>query len=274
MKVVKALFAFYINASIHVAFAVTALVGVTHLSFKLELNWIFYAFIFFGTITGYNFVKYAKVAGLHHRSLASSLKTIQVFSGVCAVALFLVTLQLPLKVLLYTAGLGILTFFYAVPLLFGYNLRSLGGLKIVVVAIVWAGLTVIIPLVYAERTVDIEISLLLVQRFIFVLVWILPFEIRDVSYDKLSLGTMPQRLGVNRTKVIGLVLIVLALGCEYYMNNDEVWKISAVFLTAIISGIAMLKSKTTQGNYFASFWVEGIPVLWYLLAYLFIQFSF
>ncbi len=274
MKFFRAVFAFYINSSIHVAFAVTALVGLTQLYLDLPLGWQFYAFIFLGTITGYNFVKYAKVAGLHHRSLAASLKAIQVFSALCALALIVVAFMLPIEVLIYTAGFGVLTFFYAVPFIKGDNLRSLGGVKIFIVALVWAGVTVIVPVVAEQKALTLQIGLVFIQRYILVMVWVLPFEIRDVGYDRLSLGTIPQRLGINRTKAVGIVLLSVALLCEFYMTSNQVWKISAVLIMCVLTGALLLKSKKSQRVFYASFWVESIPIWWYLLAYFFIYLSF
>ena len=87
MKHLKGLFDFYINSSIHVAFAVLSLVFVTEKELELSLDFNFNSFIFLGTITGYNFVKYASVAGLHHRNLTKRLKVIQLFSFVCILIL-------------------------------------------------------------------------------------------------------------------------------------------------------------------------------------------
>ena len=80
MKFFKLFFNFYINASIHVAIAVYTFVRVTEQYFELDYQEYFNYFIFFATITGYNFVKYAGVAKLHHRSLTEDLKIIQIFS--------------------------------------------------------------------------------------------------------------------------------------------------------------------------------------------------
>lgn len=273
MKLLRALLSFYINSSIHVAFAVMALVGLTHLYLNLSFGWLFYAFIFLGTITGYNFVKYAKVAGLHHRSLAKGLKAIQVFSTMCAVGLVVVAIQLPLEVILYSAGFGVLTFFYAVPFIAGNNLRSVGGIKVFVVAAVWAGVSVVVPIIAAQEVISDQVGLLFFQRFLLVVVWMLPFEIRDVGYDNLSLGTMPQRLGVNRTKAVGIVLLCIAVFCEFYLNDGAIWKISATSIMCILSGGLLLKATNSQGNLYASFWVESIPIWWFLTAYFFIHFG-
>ena len=100
MKFLKQLFDFYINASIHVALAVYALVRITELYFNLSYNESLDYFIFYGTISGYNFIKYAGVAKLHHRSLTNQLKSIQVFSLFCFLAMCYYAWQLPLKTLI------------------------------------------------------------------------------------------------------------------------------------------------------------------------------
>jgi len=273
MKVLKAVFTFYINASIHVATAVTALVGLTDLYLQLSLKSVFYAFVFLGTITAYNFVKYAKVAGLHHRSLTRRLKAIQIFSALCGIALVILSIKLPLKVILYTLGLGLYTFLYAVPIIAGYNLRSLGGVKAFVVAFVWTGMTVIVPVIASETFFSSTIVILCIQRFLLVIIWLLPFEIRDVKYDNLSLGTLPQRLGLNRTKALGVLLLVIVMFLEIELSSHQLWKISAVIITLLVSGVLLVRSKKKQSAYYASFWVESIPIFWFLLLYFFFHFS-
>src|SRR5690606_15236470 len=87
MRVLKNIFDFYINSSIHVAIGVVSLAVVTCLHFGFPLEVELLSFIFFGTISGYNFVKYARIARLHHRSLARNLRWIQIFSFFCLIAL-------------------------------------------------------------------------------------------------------------------------------------------------------------------------------------------
>ena len=61
MKSLSFLFNIYINSSIHVAFAVCSLVGITCLEYDINIAINLLGFVFFGTVTGYNFVKYATV---------------------------------------------------------------------------------------------------------------------------------------------------------------------------------------------------------------------
>ena len=80
MQLLSSVFRFYISASIHVAFAVLALVGISWIEYDLQIPNALWFFVFFGTITGYNFVKYANIAGLGHRELKDSRRSIQIFS--------------------------------------------------------------------------------------------------------------------------------------------------------------------------------------------------
>ena len=117
MRILKHVLDFYINSSIHVALSVYALTWLTLLEFGISYDEHVLYFNFFGTITGYNFVKYFGLAKFHHRSLANWLKVIQLFSLVCFVALCYYAFQLEPKTWLYIVILGAITFFYAIPFL-------------------------------------------------------------------------------------------------------------------------------------------------------------
>ena len=78
MKVLQQLFNFYLNASVHVALAVYALTYITLIAFEITYHEAVLYFVFYATITGYNFVKYFGLAKFHHRSLAAWLKAIQI----------------------------------------------------------------------------------------------------------------------------------------------------------------------------------------------------
>lgn len=272
MKLGKKILAFYINSSIHVALAVCALMAITTLEFSLSLPLEFWAFIFFGTITGYNFVKYAEVAGLHHRSLANSLKTIQVFSFISFGVLVYCCFLLSIETLLVTGILGLLTFLYAVPLLFRKNLRTLGGIKIFVVAVVWAGVSVVLPTIAAETNMTTDSWLTFAQKFFFVLVITLPFEIRDLPYDAAALKTLPQRLGIKKAKALGISFLCITIVLEGFKTVIANTHFLSLILICFLAGAVLLMSKKKQSTYFASLWVESIPIVWFLTMLLFRQF--
>ncbi|HET7360839.1 MAG TPA: hypothetical protein VFI78_02795, partial [Salinimicrobium sp.] len=176
MNFFKSVFDFYISSSIHVGIEVSCFVLITCFGFDVEVDKNFLAFVFFGTITGYNFIKYAGIAQLHHLSLTKNLKLIQVFSFFCFLALVYFAVKLPFETLLITALFGLFTVFYAVPLPKNKNLRSFAGLKIFVITLVVAGFTVIVPLVHHKITLDVDAIITFVQRMAFIVAVIIPFE--------------------------------------------------------------------------------------------------
>ncbi|MCP9201576.1 hypothetical protein MKO06_16820 [Gramella sp. GC03-9] len=271
MNYLRNAFELYINSSIHVSLAVIAFTIITFLNFDIPIDADLCLFIFFASITGYNFVKYAGIAKLHHSSLAGNLRIIQIFSFLCFIALAYYCFQQKAEVIIASGILGLFTLLYAVPFLGpNKNLRSLSGLKIFVIAVVWAGTTVLLPLINEGKVFDLEIIIDFLQRLVFVIVLTLPFEIRDLKYDSGSLETIPQRLGIRSTKIFGSILILLIIGVEIFQNSFQQQDFMAMFICLLLSGWFLWRSKINQGKYDASFWVESLPVL-YLGIYLILR---
>ena len=263
--VIKKIVDFYLNASIHVALAVYALVRITEFYFQLPYNQNLNYFLFFGTITGYNFVKYAGVAKLHHKSLTNNLKVIQIFSFFCFLAMCFFGYKIQKETFFYMLPFVALTILYAVPFLSGLekNLRQISYLKIIVVAVVWSAFTVLIPLVESNRTFNSNLVLILIQRFLIVIVLILPFDIRDVKYDAISLQTIPKKVGVEKTKRLGLILLVFSLFIEYLIDVEVNVK-NPFMLFFFLTVILLMRSKINQPKYYSSLFVESLPIIWWL----------
>jgi len=269
MGLLKRLLNFYIDSSIHVALSVSALVIVTCYLYESVPTIYFISFVFLATVTGYNFVKYAAIAGLHHRRLTKSLKSIQVFSLLCFVLLLFFAFRLSFSTLLFSAAFALLTLFYAIPVFRNRNLRNFSGLKIFIVALVWAGVTVIVPLIDAGIEIENTHFLTFLQRFLFVIVLILPFDIRDVDYDSLALGTIVQKIGVLKTKILGAVLMLIWFLLEFFKPEKNLEYLISFAFAGIILISFLFFAKRNQNKYYASFWVEAVPIMWlavYILA--------
>lgn len=246
------------------ALAVVSLSLISFLEFNIEIDKNLLFFIFFGSITSYNFVKYASIAKLHHASLARNLKLIQIFSFFCFLALLYFAFKQELKMLWISAILGVFTLLYAIPLGKNrQNLRNIGGIKIFIIAVVWAGVTVILPLV--EQVPLQEISLTFFQRFFFVIAITLPFEIRDLKFDSGNLNTIPQQIGIANTKKIGYILLGIMLFLEFLKSYFSVINLIALIFTLMVSAYFIKAARIDQGGYYSAFWVEGIPVFWLLV---------
>ncbi len=95
-----------------------------------------------------------------------------------------------------------------------------------------------------------------------VVVLTLPFEIRDLIYDSDSLKTIPQRIGVRKTRIFGVVLSILICVIEIFQRQFRGYSLLALFLVCVIIGIFLLGSRERQSKYYASFWVESTPIMY------------
>jgi len=161
------------------------------------------------------------------------------------------------------------TFLYAMPILpekifldNQKNLRSIGGLKIYVIAIVWTGVTVFLPLLNNQFEVADDVIITAIQRFLFVLVLMLPFEIRDLNYDSLKLATIPQKIGVKLTKFIGLLLLIVCYFLNYFKDDISPSVLVSSLIISLITLLFLVGAKQNQNNYYSAFWVERIPLIW------------
>lgn len=272
MRFLKRVLDFYINSSIHVALAVVCLTLITFSKFNILIDDNLLWFVFFATITGYNFVKYFGIAKFHHRRLASWLKAIQIFSFFCFLALGYFTFKLPQKTILYLSLFGIVTFFYAIPFLpkrffidTKQNLRSIGGLKVYVIAFVWTGVTVFLPFFNAGKAIIFDVYVEAIQRFILVIVLMLPFEIRDLRFDSVKLSTIPQQIGVKRTKILGIILSVSFFIVEFLKDFITEKLLFSLFLIMTLLIVLVVFSRRNQSIYYSAFLVESVPIIWYAI---------
>ncbi|SDQ47618.1 hypothetical protein [Flagellimonas zhangzhouensis] len=266
MRTLKAFFDFYLDASIHVAFSVLAMAGVTfHLlgSFS-DLNLL--GFIFFSVIVCYNFIKYGVEAYKYIIVSNAYHKVIQIFSFISFVFALYFLIQLKQEIWIATFILGILSALYAVPLLpRAKNLRNLAGLKVYIVAFVWAGFTVLLPVIDTESPLNWDFWVSFLQRFLLVLVLIIPFEIRDMQWDDKGLRTLPQVLGVPNTQKLGVGLTVLFFLLTFL--KDEVHLLEVEFRLVLCVALiwVLLAKRKLYTKYFVPFWVEAIPIFWFCL---------
>lgn len=255
----------YLHSSIHVALACTSLVYITGLTLAITIDYTLLAFVFTMTVTGYNFVLYAGIAKWHHQSLLPNLKLIQLFSLISFLAMLYFLWQLPAALWGWIIFTGVLTLFYAVPVLpNGKNLRNTAGVKIGIIALVWAVTTVIFPIVNSNVSYDTTVLFLFLQRLLFVFVLILPFEIRDLTNDDISLGTIPQRVGIKNTKIVGILLLIIVAVLEFFIQQTTGIR-EASYIIFGLTGLLLYFSNPHRSRYYTAFWVEAIPIVWLIV---------
>ncbi len=263
---IKKIFDFYLDASIHVALAIFSLVHVTALTLNITVQIELYFFIFFGSVGCYNFVKFGVEAEKYILVVNTYQKNIQFFSFGCLLVAGYQLFFLSERVFVWLFILAAVTGLYALPVLPRHkNFRSFSGLKILIVAAVWAGATVLLPAISVLDEISWNVKIETIQRFLFVLILLVPFEIRDLKYDSAALKTLPQRVGVNGTKMIGYGWTILFYAITFLKTDLNLVHIAVKTILFIVLLLMLLKTGTSQKKYFSSFWVEAIPLFWWLL---------
>ncbi len=285
MKRLNKIVEFCVSSSIWVAISVASLVGVTYRNLELPMHYYLLLFVFFGTIFGYNFIKHfekVQMKGLRlkkstfdynyfvkeFQKLKSKEKTIFIISCISFLMSFFFLFKLKSETILLLIIPVLLTFCYAVSL--GYKtLRNISGIKIYVVAFVWAFVSVLLPIIESEIVLSTDVWIMTFQRFVFVVVLILPFEIRDLSIDEEILRTLPQNIGVRNTKLYGLLLLMLFYFLGFFKDELLEVNLTVMPLVFLITLLFLVLAKEKQSKYYSSFFVEGIPILWVILLMIF-----
>lgn len=270
MKNLKPVLDFYIESSIHVALAIYSLIRITFHELDLPYDEAVAYFSFYGTIVGYNFIKYDELARVKKVKLTIMFKAIIGLSFLS----FLATVYYFFQLQTITKGIGIasllLTILYTLPFIPNKpNMRNWAGIKIYLVALAWVLVTVFLPVINSELEIDLWVVLKSLQRFILVFVLMLIFEIIDLKEDAEYLRTIPQKIGVKTTKKLTYLLLIVFVLLEFFKpvftNKDFV----IVALVAICIAAFTFFATTQKSKYYTSFWVESVPFFWLLLLLVF-----
>ncbi|MEL6863810.1 MAG: hypothetical protein AAFP19_05290 [Bacteroidota bacterium] len=163
---------------------------------------------------------------------------------------------------------GIVSLAYVIPFLKGpkKRLRDLDDIKIFLVAIVWAWITALLPiLAYAPELPYLMIGLLMLERACFVFAITLPFDIRDLKVDAFSaVRTIPARIGIRQTHLLAGLLLVMAglfaLG-NYYAGLYRLVHLLAIALSLLSTYLLIYYSTPERHDYYYSGLMDGTMFL-------------
>lgn len=264
-------FSTYIKSSLHVALAVSCFSLITVFEFDLQISATLLYFTFCSTVVAYNFTKYLSLLDRRHLTMNPRLKVIAAVTLLSFACTIISTFYLNKTTLAVAAIPALLTAAYALPLFrSGTNLRQLYGAKLFIIGIVWALVTTGLPFAAHQGELP-ALSLLLsegFQRLLFVMVLTLPFDIRDIQTDTEQLGTIPQIFGIRITKTIGLLALTVVLLIEIAQTNSFHTDFAVFLFMTGSTALLIHKSMTVRAPWFASFWVEGVPILWAFVLFL------
>jgi hypothetical protein len=221
-------------------------------------------FAFFGTLMGYNFVKY-EVYFRNNLPLRKQLKVILMLTAFSMLAsayfFFLLKFKTQLATLLFFG----LTILYTVPVFSTKkNMRNWSGIKIYIVAFCWAGVTTLLPMLNFGIESYQDIFIKFCQRFLLIIVLVLIFEIIDSKDDDPNLFTVPQKIGIAKTKSLGFLLLIPFYLLEFFKTNVENNQLIVNFILVFVTGGFLFFANENRSRYYTTFWVESIPIFWWL----------
>lgn len=166
----------------------------------------------------------------------------------------------------------LLSALYVLPVFGGARLRDLSYLKVFVLALVWAWLTVIVPAVEVPLSVSLKVGLLAGERFFFIFANGLTFDIRDVGIDRrAAVRTLPGKIGMVGSKWLAYAALVLMASCSAVAYYLHIYPLS-VLLAVIFSGLGMALlvygARPERSDYYFTGWVDGIMILQFCLFYI------
>ena len=257
---------FWVYTHFHLASSALVLYILYAALFGKAIDWLYAIFLFLAVLTYYIFIRL-----LHRFSLHPALAQ---------------WYQKKTKLLLF---LGLIVFIWATGMFFQFDnisrikiiittliaflyhsdirtsslltLRNKGIAKIFLISFVWAMMIVGIPLCNGKNL--IQEGLIFIHAFVFVLIWTIPFDIRDLSLDEGSLKTLPV---IFKEKTFRYVLPIIGI---YFLLNViilifeyvPVFPVIVFAFGGILLTAAIYFAKYFADNYFyTAFWVEGIPI--------------
>jgi len=268
MQFFKKLFAFYVESNLHVSIAGASFTAVSLLYLEGKIEGLYPLFVFFSTLLGYHFIRIVDKYEYGEESIGNFLSELSIEIISLLVISFFGILYVGSRIgmsqmwILIPAVLT--TFFYAVPILKykgqKVTLRTYPRLKLLSIAFTWSIVTVLFPL--QEYLGEKVLWLLALQRFLLILVLVIPFDIRDLKVDALSLQTLPQQIGIKRTKAFAAFFLLLFIGISFIRISNAVHLVIIDACIALISFYFLFRANINQSKYFASFWVEAVPIFW------------
>jgi len=190
---------------------------------------------------------------------------IWVYAGLGAIGAAYSFFQLERLTQLMLFAPTLLSLGYVIPI-FGKKrrLRDFNRIKIFLVAIVWAWVTVVLPAIELGFEYHVGILRLLLERALFIFAITIPFDIRDLKIDAhTQVETIPSLVGVDYAKWLSSLTLIAMLWLVW-INIGEVYTLSEykmMMLSAVISAGLIHFSDKVEHDYYFTGGIDGLMLV-------------
>ncbi len=192
---------------------------------------------------------------------ATHKKKILIASGGCLFTLLFLCNNLSFTSIVIMISAEVISTIYYLP---PFNLRKHGSIKPFIVAIIWLVSCVIVPII-ENQIFTFNMIWYIVSQLLFITSLCIIFDVKDMAFDaSFNIKTYPILFGINKTKLIVYVLVVLSVVSNYIfvIENESVLIINSLFLLISLLTIYFIKPTTSLMYYFI--YVDGLLILQYL----------
>lgn len=289
--ILKKIFDSYVYSNINISLAAACYALVSYIQFNslqpmqnksLQIDTHLILLIFCATFCSYSFhrifpilnksLKFeSKIINWTKRNLRLML-TCFFISGSVLFYIFIFQLNNTSKLLLCL--LALTTVLYTFPLFkrkgSSIRLKDLAYSKIFLIGTTWGLVCSTLPMLdvsFINKSFSNQLFLLaFLEKCFFIIAITLPFDIRDLEYDKIEqVVTIPTKFGIQNTITIALILLgisfFIALSA-YSLNRSQILAFTIAYL---LTAIFIYASKRKQKDYFYFLYIDGMPIILILL---------
>ena len=227
------------------------MIGLKFFSFKIL------SFSFFSCFLAYNFINNLKEND--NQGFISMNK----FS--LNKLLFILLLVIVIYLLFNLKLISAISFIVLAPFIFFYShLRKIKYFKIFMIAFSWSYFSVLLPAVELLVAIDEKIILIFLAIYLKVLAITIPFDIRDIEFDKSKLVTIPIKLGIQKSKILSIILSsisTLIIFIIWHFNYVDLEFFLTFLITTILLSVFLFLKSNQFTPHKCSFLFEGIFIL-------------
>jgi 4-hydroxybenzoate polyprenyltransferase len=269
---------FLLFSNIFIALCAVSQGMVTYWLLKSKPDEYVLGLLFCSTLALYNFSillskpeKPENSAFLRVRWIFSHYRLMITLTIISAIAIIPLSFFLNTSSKILLIGLGIISVAYNLPVFSledkRFSLRNIPGVKLFIIATVWAASCVLLPILEIDGnnaaviTVN-ETIVLFSKRFLFIAAITVPFDIRDLFQDKRNeLKTIPVIFGEKKSLLLCQALLVIYMFLLFSLTEKIDGDFFALSLTIILSGWLIFKSKWKRNEYYYFLFLDGTMIL-------------
>ncbi|MDB5120508.1 MAG: hypothetical protein JWN56_1726 [Sphingobacteriales bacterium] len=273
---------FLLFSNLFIALCAVAQGLVTYQLLNVKPDYYVLRLLFFSTLALYNFSillakpkhpeksPFRRVRWIFsHYRIMISLTLIAVLS--CLILVTFLSLQSQILI----AFLGLISITYSLPIFTfqdkKFGIRNIPGLKLFLIALVWAASCVLLPILELESSQAVttparDTLLLIAKRFLFIAAITVPFDIRDLFQDRnSSLKTIPVMVGEKNAYLVcqGLLIAYLILLFLFTSSFDR--NFFGIMLTVLLTGWLIFKSSWKRDEYYYFLYLDGTMIVQFLM---------